>query len=207
MPPKGEIENIPQIGGKLCLDFVNTIDWRGQQEKGEYLNDYSDLLLWSRNVGILSDVESSSLETRSLNHKDEAKNVYIRAIDYRESIYKVFSNIAKGEEPQPSDIQKLNEELSRASPHGKIVKTETGYSMGFDEQSSLDRMLWPISSSVVDLLTSADLSRVKSCGSDECGWLFYDTSKNKSRRWCEMKGCGNRMKAKRHYSKTVATQL
>jgi predicted RNA-binding Zn ribbon-like protein len=62
-------------------------------------------------------------------------------------------------------------------------------------------MLWPVARSAADLLTSAEeLARVGQCADDRgCGWLFFDTSRNHSRRWCAMKDCGNRAKARRHY--------
>jgi len=41
---------------------------------------------------------------------------------------------------------------------------------------------------------------VRVCASDTCGWLFLDTSKNHTRRWCDMKSCGNRAKARKYYS-------
>lgn len=206
MSAKEEIVNMNRVGGKLCLDFVNTVNWRGRQEKGEYLNDYGDLLVWSRHVGVLSEAEYQALETASLNNR-EAEKVYRRAIAYRETIYRAFSSMASGGEPNQSDIQRINEEISRASPHRKLIKTGEGYSLGFDDGPSLDRMLWPISSSVTALLTSSEPNRIKRCGSEECGWLFYDTSKNRSRKWCDMKECGNRMKAKRHYSRATARPL
>ena len=45
----------------------------------------------------------------------------------------------------------------------------------------------------------AERARVRICEAPDCEWLFYDTSKNRSRRWCDMRQCGNRMKARRHY--------
>jgi predicted RNA-binding Zn ribbon-like protein len=42
-----------------------------------------------------------------------------------------------------------------------------------------------------------DPERMKICGN--CGWLFIDRSKNRSRAWCDMAVCGNRTKANRHY--------
>ena len=47
------------------------------------------------------------------------------------------------------------------------------------------------------LLSGSDLSRIKQCPGDHCGWLFFDTTKNKNRRWCEMEVCGNRAKQRR----------
>ena len=67
----------------------------------------------------------------------------------------------------------------------------------------LRRPLWPVLWSAADLLTSDRLARVRSCGDPRCGWLFLDTSRNRSRRWCDMADCGNRAKARRHYARRV----
>jgi len=54
-------------------------------------------------------------------------------------------------------------------------------------------------------LTSEELDRVRECADDRgCGYLFMDTSRNRSRKWCDMRGCGNRAKAQRHYRRTQA---
>jgi predicted RNA-binding Zn ribbon-like protein len=42
------------------------------------------------------------------------------------------------------------------------------------------------------------------CASEDCAWLFLDKTKNKRRRWCDMKICGNRVKARRHYERVKA---
>jgi predicted RNA-binding Zn ribbon-like protein len=62
-------------------------------------------------------------------------------------------------------------------------------------------MLAPVVRAAADLATSAELSRIRECGSDTCFWLFLDRSKNGTRRWCDMKVCGNRAKARRHYQR------
>ncbi|TCR93000.1 CGNR zinc finger domain-containing protein [Rhizobium sp. BK376] len=51
--------------------------------------------------------------------------------------------------------------------------------------------------STLRLIAMPDEERMKICGN--CGWLFIDRSKNKSRTWCDMAVCGNRAKANRHY--------
>jgi predicted RNA-binding Zn ribbon-like protein len=61
----------------------------------------------------------------------------------------------------------------------------------------LDLPEWALACSSEQFLTSSAMDQVRSCGSETCRWLFYDTSKNHSRRWCDMKICGNRMKARR----------
>jgi len=39
-------------------------------------------------------------------------------------------------------------------------------------------------------------ARLKTCPADDCGWAFYDFSRNHSRTWCSMSVCGNRAKAR-----------
>jgi predicted RNA-binding Zn ribbon-like protein len=57
----------------------------------------------------------------------------------------------------------------------------------------------------VALLTDpARLARVRVCEGANCTWLFLDPTKNGSRRWCEMKSCGNRAKASRHRARARA---
>jgi predicted RNA-binding Zn ribbon-like protein len=56
--------------------------------------------------------------------------------------------------------------------------------------------LWALAVSVADLMTSDAVGRVRACDNPDWRWLFLDTSKNHARRWCDMKMCGNRMKAR-----------
>jgi predicted RNA-binding Zn ribbon-like protein len=96
----------------------------------------------------------------------------------------------------------VNAELPAALAHSRLQSAEAGYIIGWPpEPKALDSLLWPIAYSAADLLTNADLlSRVGQCADDRgCGWLFLDLTKNRSRRWCSMRGCGNRAKAQRHY--------
>jgi predicted RNA-binding Zn ribbon-like protein len=62
------------------------------------------------------------------------------------------------------------------------------------DEGPIEAILGPIALSALTLLTQSDLSRIKQCQGDHCGWLFFDTTKNRSRRWCEMEVCGNRAK-------------
>ena len=67
---------------------------------------------------------------------------------------------------------------------------------------ALDHFLLPIIRSAAGLLVMGELDRVRECADDRgCGYLFYDTTRNRSRRWCDMNSCGNRAKARRHYAR------
>jgi predicted RNA-binding Zn ribbon-like protein len=48
--------------------------------------------------------------------------------------------------------------------------------------------------------------RLKACPGRDCGWAFYDHSRNQSARWCAMKVCGDREKARAYYRRTIAEQ-
>ena len=51
--------------------------------------------------------------------------------------------------------------------------------------------------SALMLLSRPEPERLKIC--PNCNWLFLDRSRNRSRAWCDMAVCGNRVKASRHY--------
>lgn len=44
--------------------------------------------------------------------------------------------------------------------------------------------------------------RLRPCGNDECHLFLLDRSRANTARWCSMKTCGNRLKARRHQERT-----
>ena len=61
----------------------------------------------------------------------------------------------------------------------------------------LNRVLAEIAASFAHVLVHGDQSRIKICENPDCLWIFYDESKNRTRRWCESSCCGNLMKVRR----------
>jgi len=124
-----------------------------------------------------------------------------RAISLREAIYRVVSAVANGRRAREADLAILNVALPDALARVHVVREADSFAWRWAaDETALDRMLWPVARSAADLLTSEKLARVGQCADDRgCGWLFLDMSRNRSRRWCDMKDCGNRAKAKRHY--------
>jgi predicted RNA-binding Zn ribbon-like protein len=77
-----------------------------------------------------------------------------------------------------------------------LTAHEDNYAWTWNPKTGLTAaLLGPITVSAMALLVHADLSRIKQCRGSHCGWLFYDSTKNKSRQWCDMSVCGNRAKA------------
>ncbi len=189
------------VGGAPCLDFTNTLSWRGRDAPEEALHDYRDLVEWSRRSGVLDEAETERLRNQAALSPRHADAVYIRSIELREALYRIFNTAYEDAEPAEADLKTLNQILSEALSNKTLSKTGGAYTMQYDSEPP-EYVLWKLADSAYELLTSMDLQRVKRCASDECSWLFLDLSRNRSRRWCSMESCGNRMKAKRHYHRT-----
>jgi predicted RNA-binding Zn ribbon-like protein len=192
------------VRGVPCLDFVNTVDPRHADERDDCLGSYTHLLRWSAQAGLLTAGECSGLERRSQQEPGLADAVHRRALELREALYRLFA----AEHPAQADITRLSNEAHRAWTEAKLVLADDVWSWRWDASAELDRVLWPIAWSAAELLTSGRRSRIRECeGHNGCGWLFLDTSKNGRRRWCDMRVCGNRAKARRHRQREAAASL
>src|SRR5882724_5492356 len=198
------------IGGRLCLDFVNTVDGRKNDSArrksqsvnslvlGEKLGDYSDLVAWSQHSGIVTATEAGRLIQESKRKAAEARAVFGRAIELREALHRIFKATVTGRMPLSVDLETVNDELLKARNHERLISTEKGFKLEWiGREASLDRMLWSIAHSAAEFLSKGDLPRLRECGGKECGWLFEDTSRNRSRQWCHMQDCGNLAKVRR----------
>lgn len=197
-----EVHKHELVGGRLCLDFANTVSWHDSSEKSrELLTSYERLVNWSLQANIFDKQQSLLLLEKAKSQPAKAKEVLQQAIDLRESIFRIFSLILKHETPASKDLSTLNEALGNVYRMMRLVPGENKFSLELlNGEEMLDEMLPPIVQSAIDILTSEkELRRVKKCEGDPCGWLFFDTSRNRSRRWCSMADCGNRAKAKRFY--------
>jgi predicted RNA-binding Zn ribbon-like protein len=193
-------------GGLLCLDFANTVEDRSDAHPHELLNSYDDLVSWGQQAHVLTEGESHLLLERAGRHPKDASIVLAKAIAIREAIFRIFKSVASDEIAEEDDLIALNAAVADAQVHARIVQKDGSFNWDWiDDEQNLDRMLWPVVRSAADLLTSDELDDVRVCASETCNWLFLDTSKNHSRRWCDMKSCGNRAKARRFYGRKKAS--
>jgi len=194
------------VGGRRCLDFVNSVGGRrpalpsekGSAVRENKLNDYGDLLAWSQHAGLLTEGETQKLLRESRQQPVEATAVFARAIELREAIYRICKALLNKSLPRQSDLEQLNQELTMAYGRVRLAAGEENFVWEWtDTKNALDRMLWQIADSAAEFLTAGDLTRLRECGGEDCGWLFEDTSKNRSRQWCDMRDCGNLVKVRR----------
>ena len=189
-------------GGMLCLDFANTFEPRLGDSQSDYLASYAELARCTSHAGSLSEEEAQRLLLEAEDRPSEAKAAFERAVALRETVYRVFSAVAREEEPESLDLDALSAAHLEALAHCHIMRTAEGFGWArVAGEDNLESPLWPVVLSATGLLTTGDLTRVKECPPEEggCGWLFYDMSKNRSRRWCAMAECGSRVKMRRYY--------
>ncbi len=198
-----ETERYHLDAGRLCLDFANTVEWHASAHPEEELHHYDDLVAWAEQTRVVAHDEARQLMHQAALHPAESASVYEEAIALREAIYRIFSAAAHGNAAAEGDLALFNAALVRALAHLRIVLAAEGFAWDWEVQDgAFDRMLWPVAWSAAGLLTSEAIGRVGQCDDEKgCGWLFFDTSRNRSRRWCDMRDCGNRAKSRRHYRK------
>jgi predicted RNA-binding Zn ribbon-like protein len=185
-------------GGALCLDFVNTLGDRPRSTE-EKLRHWGDLASFGEQAGVIS--RSEAAVARDAPERD-GRDALGRAIALREHIYGVFSAAAAGRAPARRDLAAINALMGDALAHARIEKQADAFAWGWrDGGSPFDRLQWAILRSAGDLLVSPERADVRECASGVCSWLFIDRSPARRRRWCSMKTCGNRDKARRFYER------
>ena len=194
-------------GGALCLDFVNTLGDRPRRSE-ELLGNYFDLLRWAETAGLVDQAEGRRLERQAGRQAARAGRAFDDAIRLRERLYGIFSALAAEDRPQSGELAALNVALGEALPHLRLEQRDGRFRWHWAGAAHrLDRLLWPVTRSAAELLTSSEVALVRECASDRCSWMFIDRSRTHRRRWCDMKTCGNRAKARRHYERRKQRSL
>lgn len=189
--------------GWLCLDVANTVNWHASDHPDDKLNSYADLVDWAEKVNILTPAGAKKLKARGEQMPKEAAATLDRAIQIREAIYRILVARVHGQPVPEADLITLNKAVANLHARSRLVPKNGGFAWEMEAgEEELDSLFWPVIRSAVELLTTDALERVGQCAdADGCGWMFWDTSRNRSRRWCDMGDCGNRAKVRRYYSR------
>ncbi len=178
-----DIESLERLGGRLCLDFVNTANWLEGEPCDERLTGPDALAIWAANQGLIAE--------RRLEG-DFAGVLEVRSLLRRCLIARPV---------RAGDLEKLNRIAGR--PAALAAGAAGGLRL---EPASVEALLALIAGSAAELLLTETGGRLKVCPGERCGWLFLDESPTGRRRWCSMAACGNRAKAKRHYRQRRAVE-
>jgi len=154
--------------------------------------------VWARHAGLLDEQERKQLLLLAEEKPRAAALVFKRGLRLRAAIYRIFKAVLESWKADQADLDYLNEELRLARATQRLTRSEKEFRWDWQSHAAtLDYVLWPLVLSAAALLASGDLSRLRQCGGEKCGWLFLDTSRNRSRQWCDMKDCGNLAKVRR----------
>jgi predicted RNA-binding Zn ribbon-like protein len=191
----------------LCLDFANTLSWRGSPQAEESLHDCAELLQWCAKSPGYAKAQLDWLEDWAREQPREALRLFDLAIAMREALYRIFHAMATHVSIAEPDLAALNYALAEAPRRGQLVPLEQGYGWRTAPlRPSVPSLLAPVLWSAADLMTRVAPQRLRQCANPKCLWLFVDASKGGTRRWCDMNACGNRAKAQRHYRKSKQAQ-
>ncbi|HEY1271990.1 MAG TPA: CGNR zinc finger domain-containing protein [Terriglobales bacterium] len=186
--------------GHVVLDFANTLDNRGRPNEKELLGGYRDLTAFAQQTGLISSAEAQFMVRAAERNPVPAERALRRARELREAVFAIFSGIATGHAIPPAALEQLNNVVREAGGNRVLARGEDHFHWQWlQKDEPLHWILWPIALGAAALLASDDMAKVRSCAAETCDWLFLDHSKNRSRRWCDMKVCGNRNKVRRFY--------
>lgn len=204
----------PLLGGRLCLDFVNT----GLGRNGAALTSYAALAAWAVYSRTLALEDARTLVATADGHPADGDAVLARALSLRGALTRLCTTPVDTRPVTTPDLDVLSAEVRIARSHERL-RPSAGRTRRqvpdlvvprvewqWDARGAvLDCVLWPVAISAAELITSADLERVGRCAAESCGRLFLDTSRGRRRQWCEMATCGNADKVRRFRQKQRGT--
>ncbi|MGH7657889.1 MAG: CGNR zinc finger domain-containing protein [Gemmatimonadales bacterium] len=202
MTLNADIRGLPIVGGNLALDLANTTSERHGGTPRERLLDYDDVVTWARRVNLVSAAHARALREAAERHPRLAATALERVRAFREMTYRIFSAIANGRKPAAADLAHLTAALRESTSHRELDWNRGPRWKRISGGDDLAALLRPVADNAESLLFGDELGRVKECHGEDCNWLFVDSSRNRSRRWCDMADCGNRSKARRFYSRS-----
>lgn len=164
-------------GGHVALDFTATRARRLKPDPRELLVAPADLARWLAAAGMAETLPVASADGLAT----------ARAL--REAIYAIVDARIGGRAPAASDVVTLNRLAS--APAATPWLDAEGRARWHGDVGALLALL---AREAVLLLGGVDGPRIRQCEADGCALLFLDTSRAGDRRWCSMKGCGNKAK-------------
>jgi predicted RNA-binding Zn ribbon-like protein len=218
MPRKGKPhpnetpETIKLLGGSLCLDFANSVDWTQACEPLDLASDAltqpGELGRWGRRVGLFG-ARPPAITPAELS----------AAHELRAALYAIFAAQDAGGRPARADLDLLARTHAEAADAGWLTEDggygarpigdraallPNGRSWRLEwHRSEPRRVRFAVAADAMALLADPErVRRVHRCPGRDCGWLFLDTSGR--RKWCAMDGCGSREKMRRLYRRQRA---
>ena len=170
-----------------ALALVNSEHWYGRGVEG--IKDQLDVPGWLE--GFLGSFGPSAERPPTARQKREL--VRLRVL-----LRRVVTDIVRTGNLAAEDLEELNRFIGSEPLTRRVVAEEGSFRVDLvPSRRSWRSILADIATSFAELLERGEPERIKLCANEECAWVFYDESKNRSRRWCGASSCGTADKVRR----------
>ncbi len=199
------VRELPIVAGHLALDFANTVDDPLGPARYDHAATYADLVRWAVRTEVITRPRGSRLLRAAAGRPQDAAAAATSAHELRDAVNQIFGAVADGAADTPKRWTRLRPFVADALACATLDDSDpTAPQWAWPQTDDLTVVLHPIASAAADLLMSDQLRRVKRCA--RCPWLFLDSTKNRSRRWCDMNDCGTAQKIERYVARRAAAR-
>jgi predicted RNA-binding Zn ribbon-like protein len=194
------------VGERLWLDFVNS---ELSARSSDALYDFESLVQWLEAAAILDGERSGGIRRRAVQQPAGAAASLIDARRVRTSLRSLAERGQVSDRIRMDALAEINRVLGRSAGTRRVdLRSDGTFGRSFvPVGDAFAGLVIPVVESAADALIAGELARVRRCADGRCMRVFYDTTKNGRRRWCDMSTCGNRAKAARHREKVRVTDL
>ena len=175
------------VGDRLCLYFVNTVNRLPDDGPDEFLTDDDALSVWAQRLNLTAPEPGTV-------------GLLEKALRLRAALYGIFYAVAHSERVPRDDLETLKRVYLSALEQARLEPSGDAFTWNVAGNSPYT-LLHTLAFDAVDLLQSDLTKRVRYCQNKDCDWLFLDTSRSRTKRWCSARGCGNRMRVRRFTEK------
>jgi predicted RNA-binding Zn ribbon-like protein len=171
-----------------CVELLNT----GRSSAGDSLRGVADVAAFG---------ERYAFHGRPATDGDVAR---LRA--YRARLDAVVTGCEAGH--GAAAIQQVNSLLSRTGAVPQIVAhSGRGPHMHVSRPTApmADRIAAHLAMGLAELIVAGESDRVRTCASPTCRQVFLDLSRNRSRRYCDSRTCGNRLHVAAYRARKAAS--
>ncbi len=196
MPPFRD-EVFVFLAERLWLDFVNS---EAGTADADALEDFDGLVHWLERAGVVDADRAVGMRRRATQQPAGAAAALADARRVRAALRSLAEGGGADHAPRADAVSEINRVLGRSAGTRRLeLRGDGTFARSFvPGGDAFAGLMIPLVESAADSLIHAELSRVRHCAGAHCRRVFYDTTKNGARRWCDMATCGNRAKAARH---------
>lgn len=188
------------VGGRLWLDFVNTDDAR-LGVRADTITRFERFVDWLEAARVLDAERSHGLRRRGAEQPSGAAAALVEARRVRAALRSLAERARtdQGERTKAVVLAEINRVLGRSVGTRRVEALPDGtYLRSFVPVGDVfGGLIIPVVESAVDSLVLGELSRIHNCADRRCPRYFVDLTRSHTRRWCDMRTCGNRAKAQR----------